>query len=29
LIELFYASYNINTSRLQKLKEVGKLRVEE
>lgn len=29
LIELFYSSYNINTSRLQKLKEVGKLRVEE
>ncbi len=29
LIELFYSSYNINTSRLQKLKEVGKLRVED
>lgn len=29
LIELFYSSYNINTSRLQKIKEIGKLRVEE
>ncbi len=29
LIELYYSSYNINTSRLQKIKEIGKLRVEE
>lgn len=29
LIELYYSSYNINTSRLQKLKDVNKMRVEE
>lgn len=28
LIELYYSSYNINTSRLQKLKDMDKLRVE-
>lgn len=29
LIELFYSSYNINTSRIQKIKEIEKLRVDE